>query len=130
MLVDATPTTVRSDADARRKRRGSPRTLDGRTRAARRTVALVRIFEAALGGDPSAAQRVAILRAAHLTAIAECAAEHRLAGLVDLDPIRAHNAAERAQRVAGIKTNLPPAPAPKGSALDQHIAAKHGAPVT
>jgi hypothetical protein len=72
--------------------------LDGRTRAAQRTHALIQSFEADLGRDPSAADLLAVRQAAMLTAIAEDAAARQLAGDAE-DPstlIPLVNAARRA----------------------------------
>ena len=78
--------------------------LDGRTLAARRANELADAFEAELG-VVSGTQRLAIRRAAMLTAIAEDVAARQLAGgAIDLDQvIRASNAARRAVMDLGIK---------------------------
>ena len=77
--------------------------LDGRTLAARRANELAAAFEAELGAV-SGTQRLAIRRAAMLTAIAEDVAARQLAGEApDLDQvIRASNAARRAVHDLGI----------------------------
>lgn len=114
-------------ADAMPKRRGRARLqtlehLDGRTRASKRAKELTVIFEAALGGAPSPSQRLAIQRAAMLSAIAEDAAARQLAGEpVDLDQVtRAGNAARRAVLDLGIKSSGPAAK--PGSSLADYLA--------
>jgi hypothetical protein len=82
--------------------------MDGRTVAARRARELARGFEAELGGTLTPTQRIAIERAAALTAIAEDAQARRLAGDLAIsleDVVRTTNASTRAVRQLG--SNLP-----------------------
>ena len=72
MPTDATEKRPESARVRRRKLRlRTIAELDGRTTAARRAGALVATFEAALGGQLTGAQRLAMHNAAALTAIAE-----------------------------------------------------------
>jgi len=119
-------------ADEIPKRRGRARLrtlehLDGRTRASKRAHELTAIFEAALGGELSPSQRLAVQRAAMLSAIAEDAAARQLAGeAIDLDQVtRAGNAARRAVLDLGIKQGS----ARKPATLRDYIASRPPAAV-
>ncbi len=100
--------------------------LDGRTLAARRANELAEAFEAELG-VVSGTQRLAVRRAAMLTAIAEDLAARQLAGeAIDLDQlIRASNAARRAVLDLGIKPGK--RERKPGAALAAHLARNHAA---
>jgi hypothetical protein len=67
-----------------RKRHRLIEDLDKRSRAGRRAAQLIRLFEAALGGTVTDAQRLAVSRAALMTAIAEDARIKRLHGATDI----------------------------------------------
>jgi hypothetical protein len=85
--------------------------MDGRTIAARRARELARGFVAELGGSLTVSRRLAVERAAALTAIAEDCQARRLKGDTNIsleDLVRATNAATRAVKALNIK---PPAPA-------------------
>jgi hypothetical protein len=95
--------------------------LDGRTRAAKRARELASNFETELGGVLTVSQRLAVDRAAALTAISEDAQARRLAGDIGVsleDIVRTTNAAHRAVKELGIK----PAGAPKPPTLAEHLA--------
>src|SRR5260221_2595517 len=100
--------SVRDNEQRRARRKTRLRTvaeLDGRTTAARRAGTLVATFEAALGGELTAALRLAVHNAAALSAIAEDAQAKRLAGDTSItldDLVRATSAARRAVRDLGI----------------------------
>lgn len=82
--------------------------LDGRSRPARRTKELVGSFTAALGGDAAPHQRIAIRRAAELTAIAEQSRALHLAGQCSVDDVvRADGVAARAVRALRLPTGPP-----------------------
>jgi hypothetical protein len=88
--------------------------IDGRTRSGRRARELARQFERALGDDLTDGQRLAIARAATLTAIAEDRRTRALAGepavLLD-DLVRVERLAAQAVKVLGIKPpKEPPLP--------------------
>jgi hypothetical protein len=103
--------------------------LDGRTRAARRARDLAAAFAADLGGTLTAAQRLAVDRAAALCALAEDARARRLAGDTTIsleDVVRVDNAAQRAVRMLGIKSGGKP----KTSNLNEYLAGKYGTPAT
>jgi hypothetical protein len=75
--------------------------LDKRSRAGRRAAQLMRQFEVALGGNLTDGQRLAVSRAAVMTAIAEDARVRRLNGAPDVtldDLVRLDGAANRAVR--------------------------------
>jgi hypothetical protein len=92
------------------------RSLDGRTKAARRAAELAQALAAELGPDISDVMRTRIESAAALTAIAEDCQSRRLAGdgSVTLDDlVRATSAARRAVRDLGLdKSRHKPAAAP------------------
>jgi hypothetical protein len=101
--------------------------LDGRTVAARRATRLAKGFEAELGGVLTATQRVAVERAAALTALAEDAKARRLSGDMAItleDVVRTDNAAARAVRQLGIR---PASPAPAPPTLAQYLAERAAA---
>lgn len=97
--------------------------LDGRTVAAKRARELAQCFEAELGGALTATQRVAVERAAPLTAIAEDAKARRLSGDMAItleDVVRTDNAARRAVKELGLGTKSASAtPPPSLSAWAQ-----------
>jgi hypothetical protein len=72
--------------------------LDGRRTASKRAYELIASFEAELGGKLTLADRLAVRRAAMLSALAEHEASRQMAGeAVDLDQVvRVSNAAQRA----------------------------------
>src|SRR5262252_8413274 len=79
--------------------------LDGRTKASRRARELAATFEEELGGNLSAAQRLAVERAAALTALAEDARVRHLAGDAGVtleDVVRVGNASSRAVKALGL----------------------------
>jgi len=81
--------------------------LDQRTRAAKRITALARTWAAALGDKLTNGQRIAIERAATLTALAEDARVRRLSGDLSIsleDIARLDNTANRAVRALGLPT--------------------------
>ena len=85
--------------------------IDGRTRSGRRARELARQFEAAIGGDLTDNQRLAIGRAATLTAIAEDRRMRALAGepvLLD-DLVRVERLAMQATRNLGLDKRREPA---------------------
>jgi len=85
--------------------------IDGRTRSGRRARELARQFEAAIGGDVTDNQRLAIGRAATLTAIAEDRRMRVLAGepvLLD-DLVRVERLAMQATRNLGLDKRREPA---------------------
>jgi hypothetical protein len=85
--------------------------IDGRTRSGRRARELARQFEAAIGGDLTDNQRLAIGRAATLTAIAEDRRMRALAGepvLLD-DLVRVERLAMQATRNLGLDKRCEPA---------------------
>ena len=85
--------------------------IDGRTRSGRRARELARQFEAAIGGDLTDNQRLAIGRAATLTAIAEDRRMRVLAGepvLLD-DLVRVERLAMQATRNLGLDKRREPA---------------------
>jgi hypothetical protein len=99
MRPDATTISAECAAPALQKQRlHTLESLDGRTRASQGAHAIMRSFEADLGGTLSAGQRSAIRRAAMLSALAEDATARQLAGeTVDLDQlVRISNLARRA----------------------------------
>jgi hypothetical protein len=105
----AADTAVKGAGSVRMQRRKlrlrTVASLDGRTTAGKRAVQLIKTFEAAIGGDLSAAQRVAVDRAATLVAIAQDAQVRRLAGdlTVSLEDIaRLDNSASRAVKALDI----------------------------
>jgi hypothetical protein len=116
MPTDATEKRPESARVRRRKLRlRTIAELDGRTTAARRAGALVATFEAALGGQLTGAQRLAMHNAAALTAIAEDAQAKRLAGDTTItldDLVRATSAARRAVRDLGLDRKREPTAAP------------------
>jgi hypothetical protein len=116
MHTDATEKRPESARVRRRKLRlRTIAELDGRTTAARRAGALVATFEAALGGQLTGAQRLAMHNAAALTAIAEDAQAKRLAGDTTItldDLVRATSAARRAVRDLGLDRKREPTAAP------------------
>jgi hypothetical protein len=96
--------------------------IDGRTRSGRRARELARQFEAAIGGDPTDNQRLAIGRAATLTAIAEDRRMRALAGepvLLD-DLVRVERLAMQAVRNLGLDKRREPS----GPTLREYLAAK------
>jgi len=85
--------------------------IDGRTRSGRRARELARQFEAALGDGITDGQRLAIARAATLTAIAENRRMRALAGepvLLD-DLVRIERLAAQAVRNLGLDKRREPA---------------------
>ena len=85
--------------------------IDGRTRSGRRARELARQFEAAIGADLTDNQRLAIGRAATLTAIAEDRRMRVLAGepvLLD-DLVRVERLAMQATRNLGLDKRREPA---------------------
>jgi hypothetical protein len=105
---------MRAQPGVRRRRQARYRKhtdIDGRTRSGRRARELARQFEAALGDNLTDGQRLAVARAATLTAIAEDRRTRALAGepvLLD-DLVRVENLASRAVKALG----LPPSAAGK-----------------
>jgi hypothetical protein len=98
--MDADTTTILTECAAPalpKQRLHTLESLDGRTRASQRAHALMRSFAADLGGKLSAGQRLAIRRAAMLSALAEDATARQLSGeTVDLDQlVRISNLARR-----------------------------------
>src|SRR6516225_8329771 len=84
--------------------------IDGRTRSGRRARELARQFEAAIGGDVTDNQRLAIGRAATLTAVAEDRRMRALAGepvLLD-DLVRVERLAMQAVRNLGLDKRREP----------------------
>jgi len=113
MHLDAAQTRPESARVRRRRLRlRTVGSMDRRTTAARRAGELVHTFETALGGQLSAAQRLAVDRAATLLAIAQDAQVRRLQGdlSVSLEDIaRLDNAANRAVRALGLERQREPA---------------------
>lgn len=109
VAAGAKPAEISTVSARTRQRRAQHRTvadLGKRSRAGRRAAELMAQFEAALGGDLTATQQLAIERAATLTALTEDAQVRRLAGdrTITLDElVRIDNAARRAVRDLGIK---------------------------
>jgi hypothetical protein len=101
------------------------RSLDGRTKAARRAAELAQALAAELGTDISDVMRTRIESAAALTAIAEDCQTRRLAGdgSVTLDDlVRATSAARRAVRDLGLAKSREP----KRRALAEYLDADGG----
>jgi hypothetical protein len=99
--------------------------IDGRTRSGRRARELARQFENALGDSLTDGQRLAIARAATLTAIAEDRRTRALAGepvLLD-DLVRVERLAAQAVKALGIGQRRESA----APSLDQYLANKDGA---
>jgi hypothetical protein len=101
--------------------------LDQRTRASRRAHELVAAFEAEIGSKITTSQRLAIERAAMLTAIAEDAKARRLAGeaISINDIVRADGAAHRALKAVKALGNDQRAKPDGRESLAAYIAAKH-----
>jgi hypothetical protein len=79
--------------------------LDKRSRAGRRAAQLMQQFEAALGGNLTDGQRLAVSRAAVMTAIAEDARMRKLNGATDVtldDLVRLDRVAALAVRDLGL----------------------------
>jgi nucleotide-binding universal stress UspA family protein len=79
--------------------------LDGRTRASRRARELATTFAEEIGGSLSSAQRLAVERAAALSALAEDARVRHLAGDTSVsleDIVRIDNASARAVKALGL----------------------------
>ena len=104
---------MRARPGVRRRRQARYRLhtdIDGRTRSGRRARELARQFERALGNDLTDGQRLAIARAATLTAIAEDRRTRALAGepvLLD-DLVRIENLASRAVKALGLDRKREP----------------------
>jgi hypothetical protein len=105
----AADTAVKGAGSARMQRRKlrlrTVASLDGRTAAGKRAIELIKTFEAAIGGDLSAAQRVAVHRAATLVALSQDAQVRRLAGDMTIsleDVARLDNSANRAVKALDI----------------------------
>ena len=107
-----------------RRHRARHRTVDDvdkRSRAGRRAAQLMAQFEAAIGGNLTDGQKLAVSRAAIMTAIAEDARVRKLNGSADVnldDLVRLDRVAALAVRALGIKA----AEAPKGPTLAEHLA--------
>src|SRR5262249_48559712 len=118
MQADALTTDTRSAPKRRRKR-----PIDRRTRLGRRVVELQAKLAAELGGERglTTSQRLAITRAAQLTAIAEALQQRQLAGEpVDIDQVvRMSNASARAVAALNLKPGAPAAP--PGAPLDSGL---------
>jgi hypothetical protein len=120
-MLENAPTRMRGDAAEMRPRPGRIRRrqaryrnaseVDGRTRAGRRAKELIRQFEVALGEGITDGQRLAIHRAAVLTAVAEDTRMRRLAGeAIPLDDlVRVDRLAAQAVRQLGISSAAKPA---------------------
>jgi hypothetical protein len=98
--------------------------LDKRSRAGRRAAQLMRQLEAALGDDITEGQRLAVSRAAVMTAIAEDARVRKLNGATDItldDLVRLDRVAAHAVRQLGITA----APAkPSGPTLADYLSTR------
>jgi hypothetical protein len=116
MHIDATETRQMPGRLRRRQARyRNAAEIDGRTRAGRRTKELTRQFETAIGGALTDAQKLAIHRAAVLTAVAEDTRMRRLAGEgIPLDDlVRIDRLAAQAVRSLALPTSTrKPAAAP------------------
>lgn len=121
MPADAAEINAESAAPALPKQRlQTLESLDGRTRASQRAYAIMKTFEDALGGKPSAGQLLAIRRAGMLCALEEDATARVLSGeTVDLDGlVRVSNLARRAV----LDLHLPKAMKPAAETLEQYLA--------
>jgi hypothetical protein len=103
----------------------SVRSLDHRTKSARRAAALAVALTEELGGNLSIREQAAVQRAAVLSAIAEDARSRALGGEADApsleDLVRIDNAAARALKVLGTRTAIPKTKVPD---LEGYLAAQ------
>jgi hypothetical protein len=112
-MLENSATTLEDGATARpvrRRRRplklATLEHLDGRTRACKRSKQLAQRFTLELGGALTPSQRLAVERAAAMTALSEHAQARSLVGdpaITYEDVVRLDNSAARAVRALGIK---------------------------
>src|ERR1700704_3481460 len=107
MHTDTAQIGAQSARSRRRKLRlRTSADLDRRTAAGKRAAELVATFTAALGGQLSSEQALAVSRAAALLALSEDATARRLGGDLSVsldDVVRLASAARRATRDLGVK---------------------------
>jgi hypothetical protein len=99
--------TPAARAARHRNRHHTSDDVSKKSKSGQRALALMRQFEAKLGGDLTEDQRLAVERAAVMTAIAEDARVRRLNGNTSIsleDLVRLDHASERALRLLGMRT--------------------------